>query len=144
MNFTKGNLALRDHLLDGKQVYLFQYVKKGHVKFISELEFYDVGFFDTPDTFGKIRVGIRFFFKRKGAHLPAYANELAKSELAENPIQYGFQVPTEKESLVINKSRPRCLSKANNSQMAIQMCGNRISSATNPNRVSYYSLASCK
>lgn len=103
MNFTKGNLALRDHLQDGKQVYLFQNVKKAYVKFISELEFYDVGFFDTPDTSGKMRIGIRFFFKRKGAHLPAYANQLVKSVIAESPLEYEFQVPTEKESLVTTR-----------------------------------------
>src|SRR6476659_5250569 len=39
MRFAKGNLALRDHLNNGKRVFLFEYQSKGYVKFICELEF---------------------------------------------------------------------------------------------------------
>jgi hypothetical protein len=45
MNFTRGNLALKDHLKNGKRVFLFQSETRGYVKFISELSFYDVDYF---------------------------------------------------------------------------------------------------
>ena len=70
MKFVKGNLALRDHINNGKRVFLFEYERSGYVKFITELEFYDIGFFDTPDINKNNRVGIKFFFKRKGAYIP--------------------------------------------------------------------------
>lgn len=70
MKFTKGNLALRDHINNGKRVFLFESESKGFVRFISEVEFYDVDYFETHDTKGNLRIGIKFFFKRKGAYLP--------------------------------------------------------------------------
>lgn len=73
MRFIKGNLALRDHLENGKRVFLFKYVSKGYVVFVNELEVFDYDFFGTPDTSGNLRVGIKFFFKRKHVQLPDYA-----------------------------------------------------------------------
>lgn len=70
MKFTKGNLALKEHLDKGKRVFLFLYDRPGFVKFESELEFFDVDFFETFDRNQMSRVGIRFFFKRKGARIP--------------------------------------------------------------------------
>ena len=70
MQFTRGNLALRDHLKDGKRVFLFEYVNRGYVRFVSEMEFFDFGFFETHDREGDIRIGIKFFFKRAGVELP--------------------------------------------------------------------------
>ena len=37
MNFTRGNLALKEHLNQGKRVFLFSSVGGGFVEFISEL-----------------------------------------------------------------------------------------------------------
>ncbi len=70
MKFTKGNLALKDHLINGKRVFLFEQVSKGYVRFISEVEFFDVDYFDTHDREGNVRIGIKFFFKRAGAFVP--------------------------------------------------------------------------
>lgn len=71
MEFTRGNLALRDHLNLGKRVFLFESTpQSGLVKFVSEVECFDVDYFETPDTSGSIRVGIKFFFKRIGIELP--------------------------------------------------------------------------
>jgi 5-methylcytosine-specific restriction protein A len=70
MQFTRGNLALRDHIKTGKRVFLFESESSGFVRFKSELEFFDVDYFETKDTSGSTRVGIKFFFKRKGAFLP--------------------------------------------------------------------------
>ena len=49
MKLIKGNLALKDHLSNGKRVFLFEYAQKGYVKFISEMEFYDMDYFETPE-----------------------------------------------------------------------------------------------
>ena len=45
MKFTKGNLALRDHLAHGKRVFLFYIKGGGVVEFVDEVEFEDVGLF---------------------------------------------------------------------------------------------------
>lgn len=44
MKFSKGNLAIRDHLKKGKDLFLFEQLKKGKVKFISQVfsEGYDI------------------------------------------------------------------------------------------------------
>jgi 5-methylcytosine-specific restriction enzyme A len=70
MQFSRGNLALRDHLREGKRVFLFEYVQRGYVRFVSEMEFFDFGFFETHDRDGDLRIGIKFFFKRAGVELP--------------------------------------------------------------------------
>jgi hypothetical protein len=85
MKFTKGNLALRDHLLNGKRVFLFESENKGFVKFISEVEFFDVDYFETHNTVGNLRIGIKFFFKRKGAFVPVQQSLFDDSSLASEP-----------------------------------------------------------
>lgn len=70
MEFTRGNLALRDHKQNGKRVFLFESISKGFVKFKCEVEVFDVGYFDTHDTSGSSRLGIKFFFKREGVYVP--------------------------------------------------------------------------
>ena len=37
MTFVRGNRALRDHLQDGKDVYLFEYVDRGLVRYVGQL-----------------------------------------------------------------------------------------------------------
>jgi 5-methylcytosine-specific restriction protein A len=69
MEFTRGNLALRDHLNNGKRVFLFEYVKSGIVEFVSELQFLEADYFETFDRNGDLRTGIKFFFKRAGIDL---------------------------------------------------------------------------
>lgn len=100
MSFTKGNLALKDHLQTGKRVFLFEYVQKGVVKFITELEFFDVGYFESPDTSGQMRIAIKFFFQRKGVQLPQYAKQLTLDIVDSKGESYKTDVPTEKQTLV--------------------------------------------
>ncbi len=73
MKFTRGNLALRDHLITGKRIFLFEYNERrlppGFVEFVAEVEFFSCGFFDAYDTNGNLRQGIKFFFKRIGVDL---------------------------------------------------------------------------
>lgn len=71
MNFMRGNLALKDHKENGKRVFLFEFFKRGYVKFNSEVEVQDIDF-DTKDFNGKDRRIIKFFFKKTGVSLPEY------------------------------------------------------------------------
>jgi len=63
MTFTKGNLALRDHLHNGKEVHLFESTEVGYCKYIDQLELVDYKIFLTPDRNGFTRKGIKFRFK---------------------------------------------------------------------------------
>lgn len=106
MKFTKGNLALRDHLKNGKRVFLFESGNKGFVKFISEVEFFDADYFETHDTAGATRLGIKFFFKRMGAYIPVQPSLFDSPLLAAEPIMnYEINVPneTERQGLVTSR-----------------------------------------
>ncbi|MBV6440931.1 MAG: hypothetical protein EPGJADBJ_02607 [Saprospiraceae bacterium] len=64
MKFTKGNLALRDHIKNQKRVFLFTFYKKGAWKYITELELFKDPFeFKTIDKNNDYRKGIKFVFK---------------------------------------------------------------------------------
>ena len=106
MKFIKGNLALRDHVTNGKRVFLFEYERSGFVKFISELEFYDVDYFETPDINKDNRVGIKFFFKRKGAYIPITPQQFVVSETDQNQSGiYDIVMPTITERAGLVTSR---------------------------------------
>jgi hypothetical protein len=106
MEFTRGNLALKDHLLNGKRVFLFESESKGFVKFICEVEFFDVDYFETHDTAGKTRIGIKFFFKRMGAYVPVYPNLFESLPLvAEMKEEYENKIPNETERSGLVTSR---------------------------------------
>jgi len=106
MQFSRGNLALRDHIQNGKRVFLFEFERKGFVKFVSEVEYHDVDYFETHDTAGSTRVGIKFFFKRIGAFVPMQPSLFKSESLAAEPIiEYGIKLPieTERKGLVTSR-----------------------------------------
>ena len=106
MKLTKGNLALKDHVKNGKRVFLFQYQSKGFVKFVTELEFFDVDSFSTLDKNETYRVGLKFFFKRKGAHIPVTLDQINQYQIQEDIVDYGgLLVPsvTERSGLVTSR-----------------------------------------
>jgi 5-methylcytosine-specific restriction protein A len=77
MKFTKGNLALRDHLKNGKAVFLFTQEEKAFVRFNDELQLVDFDFFIGNDRIGNPRVAIKFFLKKVGKELgyePEYSS----------------------------------------------------------------------
>lgn len=76
MEFARGNLALKEHIKNGKRVFLFEYIKTGYVRFETELELFDFDFFTTPDREGNLREGIKFFFKKAGVNLNITTNDL--------------------------------------------------------------------
>jgi 5-methylcytosine-specific restriction enzyme A len=105
MTFTRGNIALRDHLVNGKRVFLFQYVQTGFVRFVSELEFFDADYFETHDRNGNFRIGIKFFFKRVGAQLYVNPEQLQLPLAAEpNPV-YQIIKPNTTERMGLVTSR---------------------------------------
>lgn len=106
MEFTRGNLALRDHKQNGKRVFLFESVSKGYVKFICEVEVFDADYFETHDTTGKTRIGIKFFFKKIGAYVPLQANLRSEVQAVADPLKgYGIVPPnsTERKGLVTSR-----------------------------------------
>jgi 5-methylcytosine-specific restriction protein A len=106
MKFTKGNLALRDHIRNGKRVFLFESESKGFVRFISEVEFYDADYFETHDTKGDLRVAIRFFFKRKGAYIPVQPSLFDSAGIVNDPGPHEeiiFPNETERKGLVTSR-----------------------------------------
>jgi 5-methylcytosine-specific restriction protein A len=101
MEFTRGNLALHDHLKNGKRVFLFQQSRKGYVSFISEMTFFDSDYYETHDSTGALRLGIKFFLKRKDAVVPYELNEL---NLAAEPLlEYLAPTVTERSGLVLSR-----------------------------------------
>lgn len=105
MQFTRGNLALLDHIKNGKRVFLFESQGNGSVRFISEVEYHDVDYFETLDTSGQTRIGIKFFFKRLGINLPiipSKENSVNERDLFSN---YFVQPPNETERIGLVTSR---------------------------------------
>ena len=106
MEFTRGNLALRDHLKNGKRVFLFESENTGFVRFICEVEFFDADYFETHDTAGSTRLGIKFFFKRKGAYVPTQPSLFDTPSLAADPlVEYEIKLPNETERKGLVTSR---------------------------------------
>jgi 5-methylcytosine-specific restriction protein A len=107
MQFIRGNLALKDHLNNGKRIFFFEIEGKGYVKFICELEFHDADICDTPDLNGDIRKGIKFFLKRKGAVIPPiYSNTFDEDHKVEDTfLDYETVKPnqTERSGLVTSR-----------------------------------------
>jgi 5-methylcytosine-specific restriction protein A len=101
MKYTKGNLALRDHIANGKRVFLFEYEKKGSVRYRGELEFFDADFYSIYDENGKERIGIKFFFKRKGVYVNYDFKELSLVEAPEEV--YATPLITERKGLVTSR-----------------------------------------
>ena len=90
MQFVKGNLALREHKERGKRIFLFESEGNSFVKFVSEMEFFDADFFETPDRNGVIRRGIKFFLNRVGVYLPVSPRQFELNAVHDDPINiYG-------------------------------------------------------
>lgn len=106
MRFIRGNLSLKEHLNNGKRVFLFEIEGGGLVKFISEMEFYDADFFETPDINGTNRIGIKFFLKRIGVSIPVIPQQFSDKTLVQepdNPIEYNLPTVTERSGLVTSR-----------------------------------------
>lgn len=106
MKFTNGNLRLREHKEQGKRVFLFESQGNSFVKFVSEMEFYDADYFETPDKNNSLRIGIRFFLNRIGVSMPVYPSQFELSIVAEDPIDIARSntpTVTERSGLVTSR-----------------------------------------
>jgi len=106
MEFTRGNLALRDHKQNGKRVFLFEFVSKGFAKYKCEVEVFDADYFETHDTTGATRVGIKFFFKKIGTYIPLQADLFSQVPVVSDPLDKYSIVPpnsTERKGLVTSR-----------------------------------------
>lgn len=105
MSFIKGNLALKDHIKNNKQVFLFEKEKtKGFVKFICEVEVVDVDYFEAPDKLGGQRTAIKFFFKKLGVVLPKYIEQLGSiNKVSDSLPEYKIPDKTERQGLVTSR-----------------------------------------
>ena len=100
MQFVKGNLALREHKERGKRIFLFESEGNSFVKFVSEMEFFDADYFETPDKNGVIRKGIKFFLNRIGVYLPVNPRQFELNTVHDDPINiYEFNEPTVTDDL---------------------------------------------
>ena len=72
MEMIRGNAAVRDHAEAGKQLHLFEYVKRAHVRYIGEAQCVGHHIEERPDREGNTRNAIIFHL----ALLPAAANEV--------------------------------------------------------------------
>lgn len=105
MQFTAGNLALRDHIKNGKRVFLFTDSQiRSHVKFEAELILEETDFFIGLDTKGHERIAIKFFFKRIGANID-YHIETQLLNLQDRVGIYNADLPniTERKGLVTSR-----------------------------------------
>ncbi|TWI82971.1 HNH endonuclease [Lacibacter cauensis] len=105
MTFVRGNLALRDHLKNGRKVFLFIYVAKGLVRFESELEVIDFDFFQGIDRENNERTAIKFFFKRVGKQLNVPKDLLNLNLVNEEGQPYEIRQPNETERKGLVTSR---------------------------------------
>lgn len=76
MDFTRGNRAIRDHVVDGRQLLLFEALGKGLVRFSGEFVCAGYDFGTGPDRDGTMRRTIRF-------HLAP----IERSEVIDEPLQ---------------------------------------------------------
>lgn len=105
MSFVRGNLALRDHVKNRKQVFLFIYVAKGLVRYESQLEVLSIDYFQGKDRNGNERTAIKFFFQRSGVRLNYPMAEISMTLAADPPAEYKLNMPneTEKRGLVTSR-----------------------------------------
>lgn len=83
MEMTRGNAAVRHHEAAGKQLHLFEYVKKAHVRYIGEAQCVGYHIEERPDRNETTRNAIIFHL----ALLPAVTNEVQepKGNYGNNP-----------------------------------------------------------
>jgi hypothetical protein len=104
-NLFRGNLALQNHLQNGKRVFLFISVEKAFVRFEAELELLNIDYFRGPDRKGTERNAIKFFFKRAGKQLEYSVEDFDLSLAAEPDADYNKDKPnvTERQGLVTSR-----------------------------------------
>lgn len=60
MTFKGGNLAIRDHIQNGEDIHLFEYVNTGNVRYVGRMKYLGHHFQPKPDQQGNSRQAIIF------------------------------------------------------------------------------------
>ena len=103
MSFVRGNRALRDHLPDGKDIYLFEYVDRGLVRYVGQMIVSGYHERTGGDSAGNQRHAIVFeLVPVEGAVHPiadsADLEDSALSSLSENELRRIAETPLTAES----------------------------------------------
>lgn len=89
MRFSRGNLAIRDHAQQGRDLHLFEYIKgdrKGLVRYIDQMVCTGFSFRDSPDTTGAERKAIIFELTPIQEFLAEAASEVESKDLGEESL----------------------------------------------------------
>jgi len=63
MEFVRGNRAIKDHVINGKQLHLFEHYKMGDYKYLGEFQYNSFEYQNGKDANGRDRQIIRFHLK---------------------------------------------------------------------------------
>jgi hypothetical protein len=105
MQFVNGNRELRDHVKNGKKVFLFEYTRKAIVNFVGELVLLRFDFFDGLDRERNLRRAIKF--KLAKIEDKSYFIPKREAKLVAEP-DFGYRSPripesTEKKTTVTTR-----------------------------------------
>lgn len=64
MEFRLGNLAIRDHVANGKEIHLFERTRKSFYRYEGQLEYMTHELIERPDTDHRLRTAIVFTLQR--------------------------------------------------------------------------------
>lgn len=105
MAFLRGNRAIRDHLKDGKELRLFEYVDRGIVRYIDIMIYSGHEIVKRPDTDVNIRDAIIFHLTPEDNIIQTvfdsgeFADSQTLNELRQSAIQDQDQSRTSRESV---------------------------------------------
>jgi 5-methylcytosine-specific restriction protein A len=143
MKFTKGNLALRDHILHGEDVHLLEEVpaKSGYLRYKGQMVCTGFSFADAPDTQRNMRKAILFELAPLQAFETATETEAPESSTAEIEEEWShasldelrrkavadsaeFRTPIERRALYRMRSRAVRLYVLRRANGVCEGCGN--------------------
>jgi len=103
MEMTRGNLVIRDHIKQGKELHIFEQVKKGYVRYVGQAMYLEHHIEQRPDREGNFRNAIVFHL----AMLPD-TNEPIGSDIDSK------RIVTPKRSMSLSELREIALQKPSN------------------------------
>lgn len=80
MAFVRGNRAVRDHISDGKDLHLFEYVQRGQVRYVGQMVCVGFQKRQAPDRKGDVRQIIVFELAPIGAFDGRGADDKTEAE----------------------------------------------------------------
>jgi 5-methylcytosine-specific restriction protein A len=113
MEFTRGNLAIRDHIVNGKDLHLFEYIgkKRGYVQYIGQMVCIGYHFGEGTDRDGNNRQIIIFEL----TPLEEVSQDIQASELTVPP-----SAEEDMNALSLNELRSRALAVSTSSRKPVE------------------------